>query len=225
MQDTTKYPYPTSNEAPLSELEKRSIRTSMLQVCRLAYDTFTPAERRNLYKAGLTPPLELARDSHALSRALMTMRTAHLFASMIDPDRNLLATILLSPAVGLGILDIDSVRAEWGDDVASLVEGYLKVSEFASRGTAVSQDNFRGLLLSLARDIRIIIIMIVESLVLMRTVNHHPHQDWVRTLAFEANCLYAQLAHRLGLYKIKGELEDLVLSIPIVRFTRVLRGV
>lgn len=212
MQDTKKYPYPTSNDAPLSELEQRRIRASMLELCRLTSDTFSGRERRSLYEASLTPAPECARDTHALSRALVTVRTAHLFASMIEPDRNLLVTILLSPAVGLGALRIDQVKSEWGDDVASLVDGYLKVSEFASRGTAVSQDNFRGLLLSLARDIRIIIIMIVESLVLMRTVNHHPHHDWVRTLAFEANCLYAQLAHRLGLYKIKGELEDLSLK-------------
>ena len=54
--------------------------------------------------------------------------------------------------------------------------------------------------------------MIVKSLVLMRMINRHPDDQWVRNVAFEANCLYAQLAHRLGLYKIKGELEDLSLK-------------
>ena len=54
--------------------------------------------------------------------------------------------------------------------------------------------------------------MIVRNLVLMRAINHHPGDEWVRNVAFEANCLYAQLAHRLGLYKIKGELEDLSLK-------------
>ena len=54
--------------------------------------------------------------------------------------------------------------------------------------------------------------MIVRSLVLMRSINLHPDDNWVRNVAFEANCLYAQLAHRLGLYKIKGELEDLSLK-------------
>ena len=54
--------------------------------------------------------------------------------------------------------------------------------------------------------------MIVHSLALMRAINHHEDEAWVRTVAFEANCLYAQLAHRLGLYVIKGELEDLSLK-------------
>ncbi len=92
----------------------------------------------------------------------------------------------------------------------------LKVEEnvgrFSNRNVAVNQDNFRGLMLSLADDIRVIIIMIVRNLVLMRSINMHPDQEWVRNVAFEANCLYAQLAHRLGLYKIKGELEDLSLK-------------
>jgi len=212
MQETAKYPYPTQPGTPLSDLEKAQIRAAMLSVCRLSNHVFTPQERRLLYTSSMLPAMTQARDTHALSRALVASRTACLFASMIEPDRNLLATILLAPAVQLGDLSTAQIKAEWGEDVASLVEGYVKVSGFASKSTAVSQDNFRGLLLSLARDIRIIIVMIAESLVLMRLVNHHPHEDWVRTLAFEANCLYAQLAHRLGLYKIKGELEDLSLK-------------
>ncbi len=67
-------------------------------------------------------------------------------------------------------------------------------------------------MLSLADDIRVIIIMIVRNLALMRAINHHPDDEWVRNVAFEASCLYAQLAHRMGLYKIKGELEDLALK-------------
>lgn len=212
MQETKAYPYPTDIEASLSDKELSQIRRDMLSVARLSSEHFTPSERRRLFTDAIPRADTPMRDEHCMSRALVSMRTARLFAEMIEPDRNLLITILLAPGVQSGALDIDLVRKQWGADVASLILGYDKVSEFASRGTAVSQDNFRGLLLSLARDIRIIIVKIAESLALMRMVNHHPHTDWVRTLAFESNCLYAQLAHRLGLYKIKGELEDLSLK-------------
>lgn len=212
MQEQKNYAYPASADAPLSDLEISEIRRALYTLCHLSGDRFSPAERRLLCDMAMRPGMEYARDAHCLSRALVTIRTARLFAEMVEPDRNLLVTILLSPAMQAGMLAADEVSEAWGDDVVSLLEGYGKVSEFASRGTDVSQDNFRGLLISLARDIRIIIVMITESLALMRMVNHHPHEDWVRTLAFEANCLYAQLAHRLGLYKIKGELEDLSLK-------------
>lgn len=212
MPEPKTYAYPALPDAPLTDTETTEIRRAMLALCRLAGDRFSPSERRLLHDMAMRPDAASARDAHCLSRALVTLRTARLFAESIEPDRNLLVTILLSPAMALGALTPAEAGKTWGDDVAALMEGYGKVSEFASRGTDVSQDNFRGLLISLARDIRIIIVMIAESLTLMRLVNHHPHQDWVRTLAFEANCLYAQLAHRLGLYKIKGELEDLSLK-------------
>lgn len=212
MLETKSYAYPVMADEPLSLQEIKEIRRAMFRVAQLSDNNFTPEERRRLYNASLFPGDEFVRDSHCMSRALVTAKTAALFAEMIEPDRNLLVTILLAPAVESGVLPIETVRQEWGEDVASLVEGYVKVSEFASHSTAVDQDNFRGLLLSLAQDIRIIIVMIAESLALMRLINHHPHEDWVRTVAFEANCLYAQLAHRLGLYKIKGELEDLSLK-------------
>lgn len=212
MQDSKKYQYPSSVDAPLSDLEISEIRMAMLRVCRLSAGRFTPAERRFLYDMARRPGSDHTRDAHCMSRALVTARTARLFAEMIEPDRNLLVVICLSAAMQTDMVSRAEVTAAWGEDVTALLEGYAKVSEFASRGTDVSQDNFRGLLISLARDIRIIIVMIAECLTLMRMVNHHPHEDWVRTLAFEANCLYAQLAHRLGLYKIKGELEDLSLK-------------
>lgn len=153
-----------------------------------------------------------AHDEKGLPIALMSLRTALTFAEMVDPDRNILITIMLRPVIQNNLLPIEEVEAEWGDDVAALLRGLEEVAKFSQRNSATNQENFRGLIISLAKDIRVIIIMIVRSLVLMRNINLHPDEKWVRNVAFEANCLYAQLAHRLGLYKIKGELEDLSLK-------------
>ena len=153
-----------------------------------------------------------AHNSKGLSNAILTLKSALLFAQAIEPDHNILLAIGLYPLFSDGRLDLPSIQKEWGDDVAGLLSGLASVDKFSSKNNAVNQDNFRGLLLSLADDIRVIIIMIIRNLVLMRSINHHPDQEWVRNVAFEANYLYAQLAHRLGLYKIKGELEDLSLK-------------
>ncbi|MDE6010251.1 MAG: HD domain-containing protein [Muribaculaceae bacterium] len=151
-------------------------------------------------------------DLHGLPKAIQALKAAHLFADSIDPDHNIILAILLYPLLEDEIIDIRTLRKEWGEDVASLLVGLSSVERFSNKNNAVNQDNFRGLVLSLADDIRVIIIMIVKNLTLMRAINLHPDTRWVRDVAFEANCLYAQLAHRLGLYKLKSELEDLSLK-------------
>ncbi len=163
-------------------------------------------------KKGLAQSEANCRDAHGLHKALTALKTARVFAEAIDADRNILIAIGLLPALTDETIGITDIRRRWGDDVASLLTGISQVERFSSRNNAVNQDNFRGLMVSLADDIRVIIIMIVRNLVLMRSINNHPDQEWVKNVAFEAGCLYAQLAHRLGLYKIKGELEDLSLK-------------
>ena len=106
----------------------------------------------------------------------------------------------------------EAVEKTWGADVARMVGGLAKVGTLYSKAAAVESDNFRKLLLTFAQDIRVIIIMIVDRLTLMRAINHHPAEKLVRETANEANYLYAQLAHRLGLYAIKSELEDMSLK-------------
>ncbi|MBD5196397.1 MAG: bifunctional (p)ppGpp synthetase/guanosine-3',5'-bis(diphosphate) 3'-pyrophosphohydrolase [Bacteroides sp.] len=153
-----------------------------------------------------------AHSTRNIPLANLTLRTACAFAEMVDPDHNILIAIPLYPLYRQGLLTMEQITADWGEDIAGLLEGLANVSKFSNRNSAHNQENFRGLMLALAHDIRVIIIMIVENLILMRMINHHPDEEWVRNVAFEANCLYAQLAHRLGLYKIKGELEDLSLK-------------
>ena len=151
-------------------------------------------------------------DAHGLPKAILALKAAVLFADSIDHDHNIIIAFLLSPLLEDEIIDISTVKNKWGEDIASLLVGVSAVEKFSNKNNAVNQDNFRGLMLSLADDIRVIIMMIVKNLTLMREINLHPDQHWVKDVAFEANYLYAQLAHRLGLYKLKSELEDLSLK-------------
>lgn len=174
----------------------------------------TDDESRRL-ESVLRSAMSSSRRAHTdqdMCVAELNLRAACEFAHLVDPDHNILIAMALYPVCHEGIIDEQEIRKDWGDDIASLIAGISNVRKFSNRNSAHNQDNFRGLMLGLAHDIRVIIIMIVENLVLMRSINLHPDQEWVRNVAFEANCLYAQLAHRLGLYKIKGELEDLSLK-------------
>lgn len=193
----------------IRELVKLGGRLSEILVPMLSEQELTRLESlmRKLVRSDMP-----AHDSKQLPVSVMTFKAACAFADMVDPDHNILIAILLYPLYTRGLITAAQVKSEWGEDIAALHAGLDEVEKFSARNSATNQDNFRGLIISLAHDIRVIIIMIVRSLVLMRSINLHPDDTWVRNVAFEANCLYAQLAHRMGLYKIKGELEDLSLK-------------
>ncbi len=124
----------------------------------------------------------------------------------------MILAILLYSLCKSEYIDENELVGTWGEDIAKLIHGLLKVSTLYSKQAAMESDNFRKLLLTFAEDIRVIIIMIVDRLALMRHINHHPNEKMVHDVAYEANYLYAPLAHRLGLYAIKSELEDLSLK-------------
>ena len=198
----------------LSIPEKREIVSLLHEVRKYTDSRYNDDEIssfRKLMRKGMRESSSPHNDKN-LCTAILTLRTALLFAEAIEPDHNILVAIGIYPLLQEGLTTLEKIRANWGDDVAGLLKGLTSVDKFSNKNNVVNQDNFRGLMLSLADDIRVIIIMIVRNLVLMRAINHHPDDEWVRNVAFEASCLYAQLAHRLGLYKIKGELEDLALK-------------
>ncbi len=155
-------------------------------------------------------PLE--RDRFGFHPAVSAMATAVAIFAHIDTDRHMVLAVLLAPAVYASLCSIEEIERLWGEDVAVLVSGLSKVAGLYSHSAVVESDNFRKLLLTFAQDIRVIIIMIVDRLALMRAINHHPAEKLVKDIAFEANYLYAPLAHRLGLYAVKSELEDMSLK-------------
>ena len=152
------------------------------------------------------------KNKYGINPVIHNIETALMLCNKISPDRNMIVAILLHNICQTEYITVVELEKQWGADVAKLVSGLLKVATLYSRQAAVESDNFRNLLLTFAEDIRVIIIMIVDRLVLMRAINHHPNEKYVHDVAYEANYLYAPLAHRLGLYVIKSELEDLSLK-------------
>lgn len=147
-------------------------------------------------------------DKFGFSPLLRSMATAEALCAEVSADRNMVMAILLSRVADAS----DERLKDLDPDVLHIMSGLEKVQSLYSQHPAMANENFRNLMLTFAEDIRVIIIMIVDRLVLMRAINHHPDEDAVKDVAREGAYLYAQLAHRLGLYKIKGELEDMSLK-------------
>ena len=107
---------------------------------------------------------------------------------------------------------VKDIAEKFGDDVAKLVEGVTKISGITFRNRQEEQaDNFRKMLLSVAEDIRVLIIKLADRLHNMQTLDSLPPIKQ-RRVAIETRDVYAPLAHRLGMFKLKSEMEDLVLK-------------
>lgn len=152
------------------------------------------------------------RDRFGLNSVIHSIKTANLLCEKISPDRNMVIAILIYNLCKTEYISIEQINILWGDDITKLISGLLKVSSLYSRQAAVESENFRKLLLTFAEDIRVIIIMIIDRLATMLSINHHPNEKFVHDVSYEVNYLYAPLAHRLGLYAIKSALEDMSLK-------------
>ncbi len=108
-------------------------------------------------------------------------------------------------------LDIDKITKEYGTDVSLIVKGLLNVNKIEEKTISSQAENFRRLLLNLAKDVRVILIILAEQLAVMRNLKVLPPDEQIK-IALEASYLYAPLAHRLGLYLIKSEMEDISLK-------------
>ena len=103
---------------------------------------------------------------------------------------------------------IDEIRDEFGDKVATIIDGLTKISGTFEYGTTQQAENFRKMLLTISEDLRVILIKLADRLHNMRTLDSMPRNKQLK-IASETIYIYAPLAHRLGLYAIKSELEDL----------------
>ena len=151
------------------------------------------------------------RDEYGENRLLRSLHTALIVSEEIGLKETAPIAVLLSPSVIDGHTSIEKIREDFGDQVADIIHGILKTQELYNKKAAIETENFRKLLLSFAEDVRVILIMIADRLYLMR-IAKRLSQEHILTISAEASYLYAPLSHRLGLYAIKSELEDLALK-------------
>ena len=151
------------------------------------------------------------RDKNGINGLLRNIDTALIAAVEIGLRRPSVIALLLYRPVYKQVIPIEKVQELFGEEITLMIRRLLKTSDLYARNTAVNSENFHHLLFSFAEDVRVILLMIADRLCLMRLGKKLQEEDRVR-LATEAAYLYAPLAHRLGLYAIKSELEDLSLK-------------
>ncbi|MEG1580224.1 MAG: ACT domain-containing protein [Bacteroidaceae bacterium] len=107
---------------------------------------------------------------------------------------------------------IENIAHLFGQDVYSILHGLNRIGELYAKSPSIKSENFRNLLVSFAEDMRVILLIIADRVALMRRIKDSTEVDARYRAAEEAAYLYAPLSHKLGLYKLKSELEDLSLK-------------
>ena len=155
---------------------------------------------------------QMQRDCFGLNPIISSLQTALLIYDEIGLKRDAVLAILLNPCVESGALTVDDVAATYGIAVGRILHGLQRIQELYQKNPVVESENFRNLLLSFAEDMRVILIMIASRVNLMRQIRDTSDIEGQKRVSEEAAYLYAPLAHKLGLYKLKSELEDLSLK-------------
>lgn len=154
----------------------------------------------------------LQRNIFGLNPIVHALETAEIAFDEIGLKRDAIIAIVLYTGIVAELSDITKVEKDFGRGVAQIIRGLVKVQELYKRTPVVESENFRNLLISFAEDMRVILIMIADRVNLMRQVRDTDNEEARLEVAQEASYLYAPLAHKLGLYKLKSELEDLSLK-------------
>jgi len=118
---------------------------------------------------------------------------------------------LLHEAIKNKEIDHKEIKAEFGEKISNILEGLTKIAKLGHTNNELQAENFRNLLLALSTDVRVILLKIADRLEIMRSMEFLPEEKQVKK-SIETFYLYAPLAHRLGLYNVKSELEDLSLK-------------
>ena len=155
---------------------------------------------------------QVTRDFFGLNPIVSSLQTAIVAVDEIGLRRDAVIAILLRPCVESGTMSVDEISASYGQPVGRILLGLQRIQELYKKNPVIESENFRNLLLSFAEDMRVILIMIADRVNLMRQIRDTTNEEAKNEVSQEAAYLYAPLAHKLGLYKLKSELEDLSLK-------------
>ncbi|PQB04709.1 RelA/SpoT family protein [Aureitalea marina] len=196
------------------EAENKEIAKQYKELLKISYRTLTAEDKKLIRSA-----FDVAVDAHKEQRRksgeayiFHPIAVAKIVASEIGLDAISIAAALLHDVVEDTAYTLADIEQMFGETVARIVDGLTKISNMPLDGdVSLQAENFRKMLLTLHEDIRVIIIKIADRLHNMQTMDSMPHHKQVK-IASETLYIYAPLAHRLGLYNIKTELEDLGLK-------------
>ena len=194
--------------------ENKEITKQYKKLLKISYRSLTKDDKKLIRSA-----FDVAVDAHKEQRRksgeayiFHPIAVAKIVASEIGLDATSIAAALLHDVVEDTNISIEDIEQMFGETVARIVDGLTKISNLSSDKDISSQaENFRKMLLTLNEDVRVIIIKIADRLHNMQTMDSMPPHKQVK-IASETLFIYAPLAHRIGMYNIKTELEDLGLK-------------
>ena len=198
----------------LTDAEIQRLEELRVELQQLLGTEFLETDYRRvseLLTAALDTPA-MARDVFGLHPMVTDALTAQIIATEISLSRAAILGVMLNRLVASGQITLEAIDEEFGHDVATIIHGLARINELYEKNPIIESENFRQLLISFAEDMRVILIVIASRVCVMRNIKDAEDDDARRRVASEAAYLYAPLAHKLGLYKLKSELEDLSLK-------------
>lgn len=194
--------------------EKKSLFSLYRKLLRFSGETLSTGDCKRLktHLVNTTRNNRAQRDIFGLNPVIRDMRTAVIVAEEIGMKRVSILGFMLHDSVRRGACTIEEMEQSYGEEVAGIIRGLIRVNDLYSKSPTIESENFRNLLLSLAEDMRVILIMIADRMNIMRQIKDCKNEEARRQVANETAYLYAPLAHKLGLYTLKSELEDLSLK-------------
>src|SRR5215217_3382226 len=192
------------------EAEKLEILKRYRALLRACKPTLQRGDKKEIRKA-----FDMALESHKNMRRKSgepyiyhPIAVAQIAAEEIGLGTTSIVCALLHDVVEDTDITLEDIEREFGKKTAKIIDGLTKISGVFDYNSSLQAENFRKMLLTLADDVRVILIKLADRLHNMRTMDFMPRQKQLK-IASETIYLYAPLAHRLGLYAIKSELEDL----------------
>jgi len=200
-------------QVPDAEEERHQILKSYRALLRACRGDISKADKKQIRLA-----FDMAMEAHKEMRRksgepyiLHPLSVAQIVAEEIGLGTVAVVCALLHDTVEDTYLTLNDIEKNFGKKAASIIDGLTKISGVFDQSTSVQAENFRKMLLTLSDDVRVILIKLADRLHNMRTLDIMPREKQLK-IASETAYLYAPLAHRLGLYAIKTELEDLAMK-------------
>ena len=196
---------------PNEQIENRTVVRKYRELLQVVYPRTTVEERKQIRKAFV-----LATDAHfGVRRKSGEPYIYHpiAVAMICCSEMNLGATSVICALLHDVVEDTDytleDMREHFGDVVANIIDGLTKIDDLVvdNQNISLQAENFKKIYLSMSKDVRVILIKLADRLHNMRTLDSMPPEKQLK-IASETSYFYVPFAHRLGLYAIKGELED-----------------
>ncbi len=192
------------------EAENQEIRKRYRALLRACKSTLQKGDKHMIRRA-----FDMALESHKDMRRKSgepyiyhPIAVAQIAAEEIGLGTTSIVCALLHDVVEDTAISLDDIEREFGKKVARIIDGLTKIAGVFDTNSSLQAENFRKMLLTLADDVRVILIKLADRLHNMRTMDYMPRDKQLK-ISSETVYLYAPLAHRLGLYAMKSELEDL----------------